>query len=241
MDGMVPMKPKDRLVVALDLPTAAEALAMADRVAPHAGMLKVGLELFCAEGPAFVRELQQRVPVFLDLKFHDIPTTVRKALEAVLPLDPALINVHAQGGPAMLETASQAVRRHREQGGRTELLAVTVLTSLGREEWARLGHAGDPSSMALAFAELAEEQGCDGVVCSAWEARRIGEVCGDHFRRLCPGIRPKGSAAQDQARVMDPATAVREGATWIVVGRPITAAADPAAAAQAMLRELEQA
>ena len=238
---MVPMTPKERLVVALDLPTAGAALAMADQVAPHAGMLKVGLELFCAEGPAFVRELQKRAPVFLDLKFHDIPTTVRKALEAVLALDPALINVHAQGGPAMLEAASQAVRRHREQGGRTELLAVTVLTSLGREEWARLGHAGDPSDMALDLAQLAEEQGCDGVVCSAWEAKRIGEACGGHFRRLCPGIRPKGSAAQDQARVMDPATAVKEGATWIVVGRPITGAPDPGAAAAAILRELEQA
>ena len=241
MEAGMTMQPKDRLVVALDLPTAAEALAMADRVAPHAGMLKVGLELFCAEGPAFIRELQKRAPVFLDLKFHDIPTTVRKALEAVLPLDPALINVHAQGGPAMLEAASQAVRRHREQGGRTELLAVTVLTSLGREEWARLGHAGDPSDKALDLAELAEENGCDGVVCSAWEAKRIGEACGAHFRRLCPGIRPKGSAAQDQARVMDPAMAVKEGATWIVVGRPITAAADPGAAAAAILKELEQA
>ena len=241
MDAVAPLKPKDRLVVALDLPSAAEALAMADRVAPHAGMLKVGLELFCAEGPAFIRELQKRAPVFLDLKFHDIPTTVRKALEAVLPLDPALINVHAQGGPAMLEAASQAVRRHREQGGRTELLAVTVLTSLGREEWARLGHASDPSDTVLDYAALAEENGCDGVVCSAWEARRIGEACGEHFRRLCPGIRPKGSAAQDQARVMDPATALREGATWIVVGRPITGAPDPGVAAAAILRELEQA
>jgi len=241
MNGTPVMKPKDRLVVALDLPSGAEALAMADRVAPFAGMLKVGLELFCAEGPSFVKELQKRAPVFLDLKFHDIPTTVRKALEAVLPLDPALVNVHAQGGPAMLEAASQAVRRHREQGGRTELLAVTVLTSLGREEWARLGHAGDPSEKALDLAELSEEHGCDGVVCSAWEAKRIGEVCGAHFRRLCPGIRPKGSAAQDQARVMDPATALREGATWIVVGRPITGASDPADAAQAILRELEQA
>ena len=241
MDAPQKLTPKDRLVVALDLPSAQEALAMADRVAPFAGMLKVGLELFCAEGPGFIRELQKRAPVFLDLKFHDIPTTVRKALEAVLPLDPALINIHAQGGPAMMEAASQAVRRHREGGGRTELLAVTVLTSLGREEWARLGHAGDPSDMALDLAELAEEHGCDGVVCSAWEAARIGERCGAHFHRLCPGIRPKGSAAQDQARVMDPATAVKEGATWIVVGRPITSALDPAAAAQAILRELEEA
>lgn len=232
----------DRVLVALDVPTAAEAIALADTLRGAVGGFKIGSQLFTAAGPDIVRTLVGRGDrVFLDLKFHDIPTTARKALEAVLPLDPALVNVHAQGGPAMLEAASQAVRRHREQGGRTELLAVTVLTSLGREEWARLGHAGDPSEKALDLAELAEEHGCDGVVCSAWEARRIGEVCGAHFRRLCPGIRPKGSEAQDQARVMDPATALREGATWIVVGRPITGAADPAAAAQSILRELEQA
>ncbi|HJU83406.1 MAG TPA: orotidine-5'-phosphate decarboxylase [Holophagaceae bacterium] len=234
----VALTPKDRLAVALDLPTGAEALRMAERVAPHVGMLKVGLELFCAEGPAFVREVQKLAPVFLDLKFHDIPTTVRRALEAVLELDPRLVNVHAQGGSAMMEAAAQTVRRHRENGGRTELLAVTVLTSLGREEWARLGHATEPSEVALQYAQLAEEAGCDGVVCSAWEASAIRDVCGDHFHRLTPGIRPKGSAAQDQARVMDPATALKHGSTWLVVGRPITAAADPAAAAAAILAEM---
>jgi orotidine-5'-phosphate decarboxylase len=226
-------------VVALDLPTGAEALRMAERVAPHVGLLKVGLELFCAEGPALVRELQTLAPVFLDLKFHDIPTTVRRALEAVLELDPRLVNVHAQGGPAMMEAAARAVAGHRAGGGRTELLAVTVLTSLGREEWARLGHATEPSEVALHYAKLAEEAGCDGVVCSAWEAGTVQAACGEAFGRLCPGIRPKGAAAQDQARVMDPATALHSGATWLVVGRPITAAEDPAAAAAAILAELQ--
>ncbi len=233
------LSPRERLVVALDVPSASEALALADRLAGRVGLLKVGLELFCAEGPAFVRELQKRCPVFLDLKLHDIPTTVRRALEAVLILDPRLVNVHAQGGPAMLEAAVEAVRAHRRAGGRTELLAVTVLTSLDREALAALGHACRPGDLALAYAKLAAAAGCDGVVCSAWEAAAVREACGEGFSRLTPGIRPAGAAVQDQARVMTPAQALREGATWLVVGRPITHAADPAAAAEAILAELE--
>lgn len=235
----IPLTPRERLVVALDLPTAREALAMADRLAGRVGMLKVGLELFCSEGPAFVDELQDRVPVFLDLKFHDIPTTVRRTLEAVLRLDPRLVNVHTQGGPAMLEAAVEAVRAHRAAGGRTELLAVTVLTSLDREALAALGHAGRPEDLALAYAKLAHQAGCQGVVCSAWEAAAIREACGDGFHRLTPGIRPTGSAIQDQARVMTPAQALAQGATWLVVGRPITHAADPAAAAEAIVAEMQ--
>lgn len=230
--------PKSRLVVALDVPEASAALRMAERLAGEVGMLKVGLELFCAEGPAFVKELQAFAPVFMDLKFHDIPTTVRRALEAVLPLDPRLINVHAQGGPLMMEAAAQAVRAHRSAGGHTQLLAVTVLTSLGREEWARLGHAEEPGAAALQLARLAEDSGCDGVVCSAQEAAAVRDACGAGFLRLCPGIRPKGSALNDQARVVDPASALQMGANWLVVGRPITHAEDPRAAARAIVAEM---
>ncbi len=226
-------------MVALDLPSAQEALAMAGRLAGRVGMLKVGLELFCAEGPAFVRELQKQVPVFLDLKLHDIPTTVRRALEAVLKMDPRLVNVHIQGGPAMLEAAVEAVRTHRAAGGRTELLGVTVLTSLDREALAALGHAGRAEDLALAYAKLAHQAGCDGVVCSAWEAAAIREACGEGFHCLTPGIRPAGAAIQDQARVMTPAQALKQGSTWLVVGRPITHAADPAAAAEAIVAEME--
>jgi orotidine-5'-phosphate decarboxylase len=233
------LTPRERLVVALDVPTAREALAMAERLSGRVGMLKVGLELFCAEGPSFVKELQARVPVFLDLKLHDIPTTVRRALDAVLKLDPRLINVHVQGGPVMLEAAVEALRVHRAAGGRTELLAVTVLTSLDREALAALGHACRPEDLALAYAKLAKQAGCDGVVCSAWEAKAVGEACGESFHRLTPGIRPAGSAVQDQARVMTPAQALKQGATWLVVGRPITRAADPAAAAEAIVSEME--
>jgi orotidine-5'-phosphate decarboxylase len=233
------LTPRERLVVALDVPTGREALALAARLAGRVGMLKVGLELFCAEGPGFVRELQERVPVFLDLKLHDIPNTVRRALEALLKLEPRLINVHAQGGPAMLEAAVEAVRAHRAAGGRTELLAVTVLTSLDREALAALGHAGQPEDLALAYAKLALQAGCDGVVCSAWEATAIREACGEGFHRLTPGIRPAGVATQDQARVMTPAQALKQGSTWLVVGRPITQAADPGAAAEAIVAEMQ--
>jgi orotidine-5'-phosphate decarboxylase len=131
------------------------------------------------------------------------------------------------------------VRAHRAGGGRTELLAVTVLTSLNREALARLGSAEDPAEYALHLARLARECGCDGVVCSAQEAGAVREACGEGFHRLTPGIRPLGSAALDQARVVDPAQALRNGATWLVVGRPITQAPDPAVAAEALLREME--
>jgi orotidine-5'-phosphate decarboxylase len=232
--------PVERLVVALDVPTGAEALALTRQLVGRVGMVKVGLELFCSEGPAFVQELQRSAPVFLDLKFHDIPTTVQRALEAVLALDPRLVNVHAQGGPAMLEAAAQAVQAHRRQGGSTELLAVTVLTSLDREALARLGSTAEPGDMALHLARLAQDCGADGVVCSAQEARSLRAACGEAFRLLTPGIRPAGAAVQDQARVVTPAQALRDGATWLVVGRPITRAQDPAAAADAILREMAE-
>ena len=230
--------PVERLVVALDVPTGAEALELTQRLAGRVGMVKVGLELFCAEGPSFVRELQRSIPVFLDLKFHDIPTTVHRALEAVLALNPRLVNVHAQGGAAMLEAAADAVRAHRQRGGETELLAVTVLTSLDRQALARLGCTAEPGDLALHLARLAGDCGVDGVVCSAQEARRIREACGADFRLLTPGIRPVGAAVQDQARVVTPAQALRDGATWLVVGRPITQAENPVAAADLILREM---
>ncbi len=230
---------RERLVVALDLPTAAEALAMARQLEGKVGMLKVGLELFCAAGPSLVKELQGYAPIFLDLKFHDIPNTVRHALEAVLRLDPRLVNVHASGGPLMLEAAAEGVRAHRAAGGQTELLAVTVLTSLDREALARMGSSAEPGDLALHLARLAWECGCDGVVCSAREAGLVRDACGEAFHRLTPGIRPLGAQAMDQARVVDPGQALRNGATWLVVGRPITQAKDPAAAALAILKEME--
>jgi orotidine-5'-phosphate decarboxylase len=234
----LPIAPIDRLVVPLDVPSRADALDLARRLKGRVGMLKVGLELFCAEGPGFVKEIQAFAPVFLDLKLHDIPTTVRRALEALLPLDVRLINIHAQGGPAMIEAAAEAVRAHRNRGGKTQLLAVTVLTSLDREALRRVGQPMEPGELALQLARLAKKYGADGVVCSALEAPAIRDACGEAFHRLTPGIRPQGTATQDQARVLTPAQALRNGATWLVVGRPITQAPDPAAAAEAILAEI---
>ncbi len=235
------LTPLERLVVAMDVPTREEAIGLARTLQGRVGMLKVGLELFCAEGPRFVKELQAFAPVFLDLKLHDIPNTVARALEALMPLDVSLINLHAQGGPAMMEAAASIVRAHRERGGRTQLLAVTVLTSLDREALARMGHTADPGDMALHLARLARTCGVDGVVCSPQEAGAVREACGEDFHRLTPGIRPAGSATQDQARIMTPAQAVQGGSTWLVVGRPITQAPDPAAAADAILSEMARA
>lgn len=237
----LPLTPLERLVVAMDVPTRAEALALARTLKGRVGMLKVGLELFCAEGPEFVKEVQAYAPVFLDLKLHDIPNTVARALEALMPLDVSLINIHAQGGPAMMEAASAVVRAHRSRGGRTQLLAVTVLTSLDREALARMGHTAEPGEMALHLARLAQSCGLDGVVCSPQEAGSVRDACGEGFHRLTPGIRPQGSAAQDQARILTPAQAIRGGSTWLVVGRPITQAPDPAAAAETILAEMAQA
>jgi orotidine-5'-phosphate decarboxylase len=141
----------------------------------------------------------------------------------------------------MIEAAAEAVRLHRQRGGRTQLLGVTVLTSLDREALTRLGLAAEPGDMALHLARLARECGCDGVVCSAQEAAAVRDACGEAFHRLTPGIRPRGGAVQDQARVVTPAQALRDGSTWLVVGRPITRAADPAAAAAAILAEMGEA
>lgn len=237
----LPLTPLERLVVAVDVPTRKEALDLAQALRGRVGMLKVGLELFCSEGPGFVKELQACAPVFLDLKLHDIPNTVARALETLMPLDVSLINLHAQGGPAMMEAAASVVRNHRERGGRTQLLAVTVLTSLDREALARLGHTADPSDMALHLARLAKTCGVDGVVCSPQEAGAVRDACGEAFHRLTPGIRPAGAATQDQARILTPAQAIRGGSTWLVVGRPITQAPDPAAAAEAILAEMAEA
>jgi orotidine-5'-phosphate decarboxylase len=230
-----------RLAVALDLPDRESILAAVRDLAPEAGVFKLGLEAFVSQGPGLVREIASRGRVFLDLKLHDIPTTVERALERLLDLDPRLINVHAQGGPAMLRAAAEVVEKHRARGGQTKLLAVTVLTSLDREALAGVGYRVAPSALALDLARLAKACGCDGVVCSAHEAASVRAACGEGFHRLTPGIRPLGGGTQDQARVMDPLSALRAGATWLVVGRPITHAPDPAAAADSILRSMESA
>lgn len=201
--------------------------------------LKVGKELFTASGPALVGELVERgFGVFLDLKYHDIPATVAAACRAAADLGVWMVNVHAGGGRRMLEAAAEAV-----QGAdrRPLLTAVTVLTSLSVEEFAELGYQRDIDEQVTALADLSRDCGLDGVVCSAREAASLRGRFGPSFRLVTPGIRPAGSDAGDQRRVMTPADAVRAGVDYMVIGRPITRAADPLAALGAIEHEIETA
>lgn len=220
------------LIVALDTIDAAQAARWAAAVAPHAGMVKLGLEFFAANGPAGVAALAG-APVFLDLKLHDIPNTVAGAVRAVLKLRPALLTLHAAGGAAMIQAARAAAA-----GSGTRLLAVTVLTSLDAAALAETGVAGGPRQHVLRLARLALAAGADGLVCSAHEVAMLREALGDGPLLVVPGIRPAGSAVDDQARTMTPREAAGAGADWLVVGRPITQAADPAVAAAAIAAEI---
>lgn len=222
------------LIAALDTADPAVAQLWADAVAPHCGMLKLGLEYVLAHGPAGVRAIRQR-PVFLDLKLHDIPNTVAGATRAVLALAPRMLTLHAGGGAAMIEAARRAADAVAEP---PQLLAVTVLTSLDSSALHAIGVAGGPRQQVLRLARLAVAAGADGLVCSAHEAAMLRDALGSGPVLVVPGIRPAGSDAADQARTMTPAEAAAAGADWIVVGRPITGSADPAAAAAAIAREL---
>ncbi len=223
------------LVVALDTADVDQARAWAGALAPHCGVLKLGLEFVLAQGPAGVRAVAGR-PVFLDLKLHDIPNTVAGAIRAVLPLRPRMLTVHAGGGPAMIEAARQAVDAAGDDA--PLLLAVTVLTSLDSSALHATGVAGGPRQQVLRLARLALDAGADGIVCSAHEASMLRDALGAGPVLVVPGIRPLGAAAGDQARTMAPREAVDAGADWIVVGRPITGSADPAAAAAAIMMEI---
>ena len=222
-----------RIIVALDFADPASALALVDRVEPAACALKVGKELFVTVGPGFVRLLIERgFKVFLDLKFHDIPNTVAQACAAATRLGVWMLNVHAAGGRAMLTAAREAVTRAAAERKSTPplLIGVTVLTSLRAEDLAEIGIDAAPEAAALRLARLCAECGLDGVVCSAAEAPALRRALGAQFRLVTPGIRPSGSAADDQARIITPEAAVANGADFLVIGRPITQAQDPLAA-----------
>lgn len=220
-----------RLIVALDTADVARAAAWADAVAPHCGLLKLGLEFFAAHGPAGVRRIGGR-PVFLDLKLHDIPNTVAGAVRAVLPLAARMLTLHAAGGGAMIQAARRAIDGMGAE--RPLLLAVTVLTSLDASALAATGVADDPGTQVLRLGRLALDHGADGLVCSPREVSLLRDALGSGPKLVVPGVRPVGATAGDQARVMTPEQAVAAGADWIVVGRPITEAADPGAAAAAI-------
>lgn len=222
------------LIVALDTADLAVARRWAEAIAPHCGMLKLGLEFVLASGAPGVRSVAQR-PVFLDLKLHDIPNTAAGAVRAVLPLQPRMLTLHAAGGSAMVEAARRAADT---SAAPPLLLAVTVLTSLDSSSLHATGVAGGPRQQVLRLARLAMAAGADGLVCSAHEAAMLRDSLGEGPVLVVPGIRPAGSDAGDQARTMTPSEAAQAGADWIVVGRPITASPDPAAAAAAIAQEL---
>jgi orotidine-5'-phosphate decarboxylase len=220
----------NRLIVALDTPDAGQAARWAAEVGPYSGLLKLGLEFFAANGPGGIRALSNW-PIFLDLKLHDIPNTVAGAVRALLPLGPRMLTLHAAGGGAMIAAARRACP---DTPSRPLLLAVTVLTSLDEVELAAMGVHGSIQEHVLRLARMAVEHGADGVVCSPLEVRSLREALGDRALLVVPGVRPRGTEAADQARVMTPEEAVATGADFIVVGRPITGAPDPGAAAQAI-------
>jgi orotidine-5'-phosphate decarboxylase len=227
---------RDRLAFALDYPTLAEAEAGAKRVADVVGVLKIGLELFVAEGPAAAR-LGQKLgnQLFLDLKLHDIPETVERAVATAGQLGATYLTLHAAGGPRMLEAAAQ--RADRERAG-LKLLAVTVLTSLDASDLLAVGVSEPPSEHVLRLGKLARAQGIHGLVCSTAEVGALRGALGPEAILVTPGIRPTGAVVGDQKRVGTPTSALLDGSSLLVVGRPIRDAVDPAAAARAILNEM---
>ena len=221
----------DKLIVALDTTDLARAQSWAAATAPYVGLFKLGLEFFLAHGAAGVRAVTGR-PIFLDLKLHDIPNTVAGGVRAVLDLRPRMLTIHASGGAEMIEAARKAADTAGAE--RPMILGVTVLTSLDAAALAATGVASSPAEQVLRLARLALGAGADALVCSPLEVAMLRAELGPNARFIVPGIRPVGAASGDQARIMTPAEAVDAGADWIVVGRPITGAADPAAAARAI-------
>jgi len=226
-----------KIIVALDYADSASALALVERLDPTLCRLKVGKELFTVAGPELVRALVARgFEVFLDLKFHDIPNTVAAACRAAAGLGVWMVNVHASGGRRMMSAAQESLA---DLPQRPLLIAVTVLTSMSAEDLDEVGVAGAPADQVLRLARLTQACKLDGVVCSAHEASMLRNDLGADFRLVTPGIRPAGSEAGDQRRVMTPVEALRAGATDLVIGRPITAATDPLAALKQIQSDIQ--
>jgi len=224
-----------RIIVALDYPQAAPALSLARQLQPVMCRLKVGKELFTATGPHLVESLQQLgFEVFLDLKFHDIPNTTAQACKSAAALGVWMVNVHALGGRRMLEAAREVLANVER---RPQLIAVTILTSMAQNDLREIGIESSPAQMVSRLARLSQECGLDGVVCSAQEAAILRAQCGADFRLVTPGIRPAQAAVDDQSRIMTPRAALAAGASYLVIGRPITQAPDPLRALQDILKE----
>jgi orotidine-5'-phosphate decarboxylase len=242
--------PRSSLIVALDFDSLSSAIKFAKQVADLVGMFKVGSQLFTAAGPEAVKEIAALGPgIFLDLKFHDIPNTVAAAILSCAAMPGVqLVNVHALGGKAMLHAAAQAISAVQPMGAdRPRLLAVTILTSMNDAAMREAGIAGSPSARVVKLAQLAKQAGVDGVVASVQEAKAIRKACGADFLIVTPGVRPKEKPSgkkgknqpeDDQARTATPTEAIRAGADFLVVGRPILAAEEPRTAAQAIVDEI---
>ena len=224
------------VIVALDYPDAAQALAMADQLDPARVRVKVGKEIFTRSGPAIVEGLHKKgFELFLDLKFHDIPNTVAGAVSAAADMGVWMVNVHASGGQRMMEAAANAIANLAR---RPHLIAVTVLTSMEAADLEQVGVTDEPRVQVQRLAELAKRSGMDGVVCSAQEASMLKAACGQQFELVTPGIRPAGADAGDQRRVLTPVQARDAGVDYMVIGRPITQAAEPTAVVDEILQSL---
>jgi orotidine-5'-phosphate decarboxylase len=251
--ALTPRRPQDRILVAIDTPDVSRATQLSRDLAGTVGGIKLGLEFFNANGPDGIEKVVRAGPeetprgeapvqqrLFLDLKFHDIPNTVAGAVRSVMNLGPAILNVHAGGGPAMMKAAREAADFHADSLGivRPMLIAVTVLTSLDDDDLAAVGQQAPVADQVVRLAQLTKDCGLDGVVCSAREISAIRQACGPDFKLIVPGIRPAGAESADQKRTMTPKQALGAGADFLVIGRPITGAPDPAEAARAIAAEM---
>lgn len=236
------LKPSQRILCALDTVKIDEASRLASSLEAFVGGIKLGLEFFGANGPQGFKQLSSaNENIFLDLKLHDIPNTVAKAIHSLMPLKPKIMTIHTAGGPAMMKAAAKAATEAADAIGcqRPIIVGVTILTSLDTDDLNAIGYQNNVTIQVVKLARLAKDSGLDGVVCSPHEIKLIREACGADFKLVVPGIRPAGSAKGDQKRVMTPNEAVRLGADYLVIGRPITKAEDPAMAARAIAEEID--
>ena len=233
----------NRLIVALDVHSMTDVHTLIERLGDSVSYYKVGMELFYRVGTEVLTYLHdQKKSIFLDLKLHDIPNTVAEGLCSLINLHADMLNVHASGGYEMMRISVERVHEKAAQDGipTPKLIAVTILTSIGSDDWKEMGFSQEIRKQVIRFASLAKKAGMDGVVASPQEAAAIREACGSDFLIVTPGIRPAGADINDQSRIATPSVALRNGATHLVVGRPIRAAKDPKAAAEAIIREMER-
>ena len=233
----------NRLIVALDVHSMADVRTLVETLGDTVSYYKVGMELFYRVGAEVLTYLHdQRKSIFLDLKLHDIPNTVAEGLCSLMNLHADMLNVHASGGYEMMRTAVERVHEKAAQDGilAPKLIAVTILTSIGGDDWKEMGFSQEIRKQVIRFASLAKKAGMDGVVASPQEAAAIREACGREFLIVTPGIRPAGADINDQSRIATPTAALQSGATHLVVGRPIRAAKDPKAAVEAIIQEMER-